>query len=183
MKTTRQGTITFPVQPYGQFLFTRAAGATARADLEERLRRSDARALLTIDFTGVTAMTNSFADEFLGKFYTLLAAENAVEAVQLGGLNEETRDAVNVCLQRRKQFAVDAESRTLLGDAEVLADTYRCARELNTFRAAELAEELHISLPNANNRLKRLLEAGALRRERSAGPDRGGKEFIYSVPA
>ncbi|MEV4451554.1 MULTISPECIES: MarR family transcriptional regulator [Streptomyces] len=72
---------------------------------------------------------------------------------------------------------------TLLGDAEVLADTYRCARELSTFRAAELAEELHISLPNANNRLKRLLAAGALRRERSDGPDRGGKEFIYSAPA
>lgn len=88
-----------------------------------------------------------------------------------------------MCLQRRKQFAVDAESHTLLGDAEVLTDTYESARKLSAFRAAELADELHISLPNANNRLKRLLEAGALRRERSAGPDRGCKEFIYSVPA
>ncbi|MDX2758174.1 winged helix-turn-helix transcriptional regulator [Streptomyces europaeiscabiei] len=175
---------TFPVQPYGEFLFTRAKGASARADLEEHLRHTDVLAMLTIDFAGVTAMTNSFADEFLGKFYTLLAAESrAVEAVQLAGLNEETRDAVTVCLHRRKQFAVDAESHTLLGDADVLADTYQQARKLSTFRAAELAEELHISLPNANNRLKRLLEAGALRRERSAGPDRGGKEFIYSVPA
>ncbi|MCH0561164.1 winged helix-turn-helix transcriptional regulator [Streptomyces sp. MUM 16J] len=175
---------TFPVQPYGEFLFTRAAGAAARADLEEQLRQSDALSMLTIDFAGVIAMTNSFADEFLGKFYTLLPAEgHAVEAVQLAGLNEETRDAVTVCLQRRKQFAVDAESHTLLGDAEVLTDTYESARKLSAFRAAELADELHISLPNANNRLKRLLEAGALRRERSAGPDRGGKEFIYSVPA
>ncbi|WP_043261147.1 winged helix-turn-helix transcriptional regulator [Streptomyces sp. e14] len=175
---------TFPVQPYGEFLFTRAAGAAARADLEEQLRQSDALPMLTIDFAGVIAMTNSFADEFLGKFYTLLPAEgHAVEAVQLAGLNEETRDAVTVCLQRRKQFAVDAERQTLLGDAEVLTDTYECARKLSAFRAAELADELHISLPNANNRLKRLLEAGALRRERSVGPDRGGKEFIYSVPA
>jgi hypothetical protein len=137
-----------------------------------------------VHFAGVIAMTNSFADEFLGKFYTLLPAEgHAVEAVQLAGLNEETRDAVTVCLQRRKQFAVDAESHTLLGDAEILIDTYESARKLSAFRAAELADELHISLPNANNRLKRLLEAGALRRERSVGPDRGGKEFIYSVPA
>ncbi|WP_217575890.1 MarR family transcriptional regulator [Streptomyces sp. GbtcB7] len=140
--------------------------------------------MLTIDFAGVVAMTNSFVDEFLGKFYTLLPAEgHAVEAVQIAGLTEETRDAVAVCLQRRKQFAVDAESFTLLGDAEVLAGTYDCARKLGTFRAAEIAEELQISLPNANNRLKRLLEAGALSRERSAGPDRGGKEFVYSVPA
>jgi hypothetical protein len=55
-----------------------------------------------------------------------------------------------VCLQRRKQFAVDAEGHTPLGDAEVLTDTDESARKLSAFHAAELADELHISLPNAN---------------------------------
>ncbi|MEV6192912.1 winged helix-turn-helix transcriptional regulator [Streptomyces sp. NPDC051920] len=49
------------------------------------------------------------------------------------------------------------------------------------FRTAQLAETLGISLPNANNRLQRLVEAGALHRQRGSGPDRGGKEFTYRV--
>jgi predicted transcriptional regulator len=70
----------------------------------------------------------------------------------------------------------------LLGDAAILADTYAATRRLGDFRAAQLAEELGISLPNANNRLKKLVEAGALYRERGSGPERGGKEFTYCLP-
>lgn len=184
MKPPKQkASLTFAVRDFGPFLFTRDAGIAARNDLEDKLRRSGPVALLTIDFTGVDAMTNSFTDEFLGKFYVALAAgDSAADGVELSGLNEETRDAVTVCLERRKQIAVDAATHDLLGDAAVLADTYRQARQLGTFRASALSEALQITLPNANNRLKRLVEAGALTRERSPAPDRGGKEFTYALP-
>lgn len=178
--TKQKASLTFTVP--GTFLFTRTVGITARNELEGQLRNAPV-ALLTIDFSGVDAMTNSFTDEFLGKFYVALAAgDHDVEGVQLAGLNDETRDAVTVCLERRKQIAVDASTHDLLGDAEVLADTYQQAREFETFRASALSEALQISLPNANNRLKRLVEAGALKRERATGPERGGKEFTYTLP-
>jgi DNA-binding MarR family transcriptional regulator len=61
-------------------------------------------------------------------------------------------------------------------------DTYAQARRLGTFRAQELAEALGISVTNANNRLKRLVQAGALSRNRAPGPERGGKEFVYTLP-
>jgi hypothetical protein len=184
MKPPKQkASLTFAVRDFGSFLFTRSKGITARNDLEDKLRNFGAVTLLTIDFTGVDAMTNSFTDEFLGKFYLSLAAGDSVaDGVELDGLNEETRDAVTVCLERRKQIAVDAATHELLGDAAVLADTYQRARELGEFRASALSEALQISLPNANNRLKRLVEAGALRRERSTALERGGKEFTYAVP-
>ncbi|MEV7152739.1 MarR family transcriptional regulator [Streptomyces sp. NPDC093084] len=169
----------YPVKEHGTFLATRAKGTETRQALEEQLA-AGSLTLLTIDFGGVEAMTNSFVDEFLGKFYLLLAAGDIrTDGVCLVGLDEETRDGVTVCLERRKQIAVDGDTHELLGDTAVLADTYAETRRLGNFRAAQLAEALGISLPNANNRLKKLVEAGALYRERSSGPDRGGKEYTY----
>ncbi|MGW7824114.1 winged helix-turn-helix transcriptional regulator [Streptomyces puniciscabiei] len=179
----REAPLTFTVRDHGTFLATRATGAAARTALENQLRAAAPVVLLNIDFHGTEAMTNSFTDEFLGKFYLSLAAGDiAAAGVQLVGLNEETRDAVTVCLERRRQFAVDGETHELVGDAAVLADTYALARKLGSFRAAALAEALGISVTNANNRLRRLVDAGALRRDRAPGPERGGKEFTYRVP-
>lgn len=174
--------LSYPVKEHGPFLSTRAKGTAARLSLEEHVAAAPS-ALLTIDFGGVEAMTNSLVDEFLGKFYLLLAAGDIhAEGVRLVGLDEETRDGITVCLERRKQIAVDGDTHELLGDTAVLVDTYTHALRLGTFRTAQLAEALDVSLPNANNRLKRLLEAGALHRERTSGPDRGGKEYTYRLP-
>ncbi|MEV8419432.1 hypothetical protein [Streptomyces niveus] len=184
MKPTRDNvSFRFAVRDRGAFLFTRDDGATARTALEAHVRASGPGSLLIIDFVGVRAMTNSFTDEFLGKFYLSLAAGDCgVAGVQLVGLDEETRDAVTVCLERRKQIAVDGDEDTLLGDAALLADTYEHARRLHSFRATSLAEAMSVSPSNANNRLKRLVEAGALQRERTSGPESGGKEFMYTLP-
>ncbi|AXG79224.1 MarR family transcriptional regulator [Streptomyces paludis] len=173
----------FTVRDRGTFLFTRDDGASTRTALETHVRACGSASLLIIDFTGVTAMTNSFTDEFLGKFYLSLAAgDSGVAGVHLVGLDEETRDAVAVCLERRKQIAVDGDKGLLLGDVTLLADTYEHARQLRSFRATSLAEAMGVSPSNANNRLKRLVEAGALKRERTTGPDGGGKEFVYTLP-
>ncbi|MFC1421294.1 hypothetical protein [Streptacidiphilus cavernicola] len=181
--TKREASHTFTVREHGTFLATRATGAAARTALAHQVESTAPVSVLTIDFTGTEAMTNSFTDEFLGKFYLSLAAGDvSVGGVELAGLNEETRDAVTVCLERRKQIAVDADTGELLGDAAFLIATYQYAQKLGSFRTATLAEALEISLPNANNRLKRLVEAGALRRDRAAGPERGGKEFAYRLP-
>ena len=176
----RETMLRFPVKEHGTFLATRAKGIETRQALEEQLAAAAPLTLLTIDFGGVEAMTNSFVDEFLGKFYLLLAAGDIrADGVWLVGLDEETRDGVTVCLERRKQIAVDGDTHDLLGDTAVLVDTFAEAWRLGDFRAAQLAEALDISLPNANNRLKKLVEAGALYRERASGPDRGGKEYTY----
>ena len=184
MNPKRESPLTYEVREHGAFLSTRATGITARTAMEAQLRDSEANAsMLHIDFTGVAAMTNSFVDEFLGKFFLAVAAgDTPIAGVELAGLTDETRDAVIVALERRRQFAVDGTTHELLGDAEVLADTYDWARKLGSFRASAMADHLGISLPNANNRLKRLVDAGALRRDRISTPERGGKEFTYRLP-
>lgn len=65
----------------------------------------------------------------------------------------------------------------LLAASEALSDTFKLARALGTFTATTVAEQLGISAPNANNRLKRLVAARALVRRRGVA-ERGGKEFL-----
>jgi len=166
-----------------QFLAFRDEAAQKRNVLERELATKPEIAELVIDFRGVDAMTNSYADELIGKFYVTLAAGDAgVSTVELVGLSEETRDAITVCLERRKLAAVDADLGKLLGQSAAIDETYSCVVRLGEFRAGDVAESMGISLTNANNRLKRLAEAGAVHRERVASPEHGGREFNYRVP-
>ena len=178
-----EAALTFDVGRHGSFLATRDSGAETRYELEARVRQAAPVAMLRSAFHGGEALTYSFAEELIGSVYVQLAAGDVqADGVELVGLNEETRDAVTVCLERRKRLAVDGDEQVLVGDATVLAETYDIVRRLEEFRATEVADALGISVPNANNRLKRLVEAGAIRRDRSTGPEHGGKEFVYSVP-
>jgi len=163
------------------FLAFRARAVETRNRLERDLASSSPIDELIISFAGVDAMTHSYADELIGKFYVTLAAGDAgVSTVGLADLNEETRDAITVCLERRKLAAVDADRGTLLGQIKAIDETYCCALQLGDFRASDIAEQMDISLTNANNRLKRLTDAGALHRNASS-PEHGGKEFTYHV--
>lgn len=187
MKPTKKiaSTVTFIVYDVDprSFLAFRDVAARIRKRLEDELKNLAPVDTLVIDFQHVEAMSNSYADELIGKLYVALAAGDvAASTVSLTGLNDETRDAISVCLERRKLAAVDADQGILLGQVVALEDTYARALQLGEFRASDIAEAMEISLTNANNRLKRLAEAGALHRERASSPEHGGKEFTYRVP-
>jgi len=101
--------------------------------------------------------------------------------VRLAGLNEETREAVDICLERRDLVALafEGDNPVLLGRTEPLQETFDAVLQLREFRATDLATLLSITPQNANNRLKRLVEAAALRRRQANVSNRGGKEFVY----
>jgi len=175
--------LNFPVGGHDAYLATRDAGRRMREDLENQIaqQRPDQ---VQIDFSGVEAMTISFADEFIGRIIASLTAGDVRSgAVILTGLNSENQEAVAICLERRDLFAaaVSDDHVTLLGAPSYLLDTYRRALDRTTFSALHLADELEVTPQNMNNRLKRLTASGALRRERTSS-EHGGKEFVYSVP-
>ncbi|MCW2833255.1 MAG: hypothetical protein JWN68_1208 [Nocardioides sp.] len=176
--------VMFSVNQLAEFPTSRAQGREGRARLEDLI--ADNRGLdLTIDFAGVLAMTISFADEFLGKFLATLDATSHDMTVCVSGLNPENAETIEVCLERREVPVVVAEDGGhlgLLGD-ELLQETYLAAAARGSVRATELAEDLSLSPQNVNNRLKRLVAVGALRKTRNAGAARGGKEFLYSTAA
>ncbi len=183
MKTDASREITFRPAMSGQWLMTRDTGAKVRQALIEELAEATFVDSAVLDFTDLQAMTFSFADEFLGKF---LAAREAEIVPPVGVVLEEVApdplETVALVIERRSQAVVLREpggSRLLCRDA-YLTDTYDVASVLLSFKAGEIADQLGITPQNANNRLKKLVSMGALRRERGAG-DKGGKEFSYRV--
>ena len=166
-----------------QFLATRSKGREIRGELEDRISREHPDEVV-IDFTGVEAMTISFADEFTGRFYTSLASgDTLAPLVLLTGLNEDNLATVSICLERRDlaAAAIIAHQPVLVGAPDYLAETYKQAVSLGTFSALDLASRLGISAQNMNNRLKRLVDVAAICRRRIAS-GRGGKEFTYTAP-
>jgi hypothetical protein len=181
---TMSSVLDFPIAQYGTFLATRASARNAREDLEAGIKALGSSTTVYIRFDDVEAMTISYADEFLGRFYSSMAVGDVATAgVLLSGFNEETRETVTICLQRRDviALAVDNNQTILLGRFEPLADTFQAVLDLGEFRANDLAAALAITAQNANNRLKRLVEAGALQRRQAPVSNHGGKEFVYKV--
>jgi hypothetical protein len=104
-------------------------------------------------------------------------------AFVISGLNDDTRFEVELCLSRR-DAAIAARTTTsfeLLGGDDYLKSTFARAATRTEFRASDLADELSVTPQNMNNRLKRLVNEGALLRDRDR--EANSKQFVYRVPA
>jgi hypothetical protein len=175
--------VIFPAVADGtRFPTSRSQGRARRIQLDEALT-GKASVDLRIDFSDVHAMTISYVDEFLAKFMTSFdGAENDI-TIMAQGLNTENAEAVQIALERRHTGIVvlnEDGTLALLGDPR-LGETFRAASKVGAFKAHDLARRLGISPQNANNRLRPLVEVGALRKSRVTGATRGGKEFAYTA--
>jgi hypothetical protein len=175
----------FSVLQLGNFPATRGLGQDGRARLDDLLGEREGIDL-AIDFAGVDVMNISFADEFLGKFLASHDFSVTGTTVRIEGLNADNRYSVVVCVERRGTQVVVVEpdgALTLIGD-KMLAETFDQAVALGTFKANDLAEAIGLTAQNANNRLKRLAEAGAVRKTQVTGSSHGGREYLYeALPA
>ncbi len=163
---------------------TRPVGQRCREKLEAVLADAPEDEVVVVSFVNLDVMSGSFTDEFLGKVVTARAAGlTGKSPLLLTDLNEDTAEEVDLCLGRRKMPAVWVHEGTasLLGGDDALKQTFAAGVRLNEFRASQLAEELGTTPQNVNNRLKRLVDAGALVRARH-DPSSGGREFLYRVP-
>lgn len=175
--------ITFSVVQLGKYPATRQLGQEGRGRLDDLLE-GHANIDLTIDFSGVEVMNISFADEFLGKFLSSRDFSTTGATVTVTGLNADNRYSVLVCVERRKTAVVVLEedgTLSLIGDP-ILEATFEVAKELLEFKASDVGAKLNLTSQNANNRLKRLSDVGALHKTQVLGSSRGGKEFAYTVP-
>lgn len=162
---------------------TRSYAAELRLAISEASAQVREDRLLEIDFSGVEAITVSFADELVGK----LAAERRAYGpedsfLRITDASEEVTETIEVALERRGLFVVFHRDGTaeLLAAPPHLQQTYAAALELGQFSARDLAIKLGLKPPAANNRIKALAEAGALVRVRQplAG---GGRQYSYEA--
>lgn len=174
--------VRFSVSRLGKYPATRSRGQEGRAQLDDLLEEHEG-VDLTIDFADVKVMNISFADEFLGKFLTSHDFSAEGTTVKVTGLNADNRYSVVVCVERRGALVVllEKEGNLVLEGDKILAETFNHALGLASFKANDLAAAMSLTSQNANNRLKRLARAGALRKTQVTGSTRGGKEFVYET--
>lgn len=166
-------------------LIGRPKAEQARAALERELRNLAADDAVGLDFRGVKAITVSFTEAFfvplLGQWAT---GYHENHPLVVFGANAEVRDTLEAVLRLRHLavLAVNADDEAaLLGGEQGLRETAHVAYALGEFAAADIADRLGLSLQAANNRLKELVQRGALARLPGFAPS-GGRQYRYRVP-
>lgn len=165
---------------------TRSVAAETRVAIAEAFLHEQEDRVLEVDLFGVEALTVSFADELVVK----LAAERRAYGRQdmfllISNGSPEVAETIEVALERRGLFVVhqsDSGKPELLAAPEHLKQTFEVALQLGRFNARQLADQMGLKPPAANNRIKALADAGALVRAREA-PARGGRLYSYEVAA
>jgi hypothetical protein len=172
----------FSVVQLGEWPATRSRGQEGRVRLDDLLDERDDIDLV-IDFAGVQVMNISFADEFLGKFLASHDFAAKGTTLKITGLNSDNYFSVVVLVDRREAqvVVVDPDGETVLIGDKMLADTFATALSLQTFKANDLAEAMSLTAQNANNRLKRLTQIGAVRKTQVTGSSHGGREYVYET--
>jgi DNA-binding MarR family transcriptional regulator len=173
----------FALSDHGSVLVTRNAGRQVAAHLGELFHGDTS---LVLDFAGVEAVTPPFLDELLRLLRAEMAAEREGRVVVLTNLVEDVRETIELVLARHKlSLAELREARVhLLTSVPYLAETLEAAQALGTpyFTAPQLATRLALKLPNANQRLGQLVQAGAIARERDPDAERGKRYRYRAAP-
>ena len=171
----------------GPFLMGRALGQSARSDLEREVSAQiTGEEPLIIDFAGVKGMSVPFADAFFVPLLSprVVAGYYDEHPVVVQHAQPDVAETLEAVLRHRNLAVValqrDLEAELLGGDPS-LRETLRAAAAMEEFSANDLAASLGLSAPAANNRLKQLVQLGALVRVAFV-PARGGREYRYRVP-
>lgn len=160
----------------------RVQAERARSKLTEELQRRDPAAV-GIDLEDIWVMSYPFADSFFGP---LLLARRAgyykAHPIAVFEANQDVRETIDAVMREQGTAIVAVDGVTkLLGGEPALKHALNMAAKLGSFSATRLGIELGVSPQGANNRLKALLEFGALVRTPVA-VEGGGREFEYRVP-
>jgi hypothetical protein len=186
----QSGTLGLMEVPMAQFahdgvLASREDAVTARGDIERRVADLSNPTAVVLDFEGVRAITTTFADECIARLLgSRLAGFDEDHPLLVVRATDEVRHTLDTTLRARRLLllVLGPNGPEVLGGDELLTQTMATAFALRRFSVLELAEQLNLTPQAANNRLSYLVRAGALARARVV-PARGGREFVYEVPA
>jgi hypothetical protein len=166
-------------------LASRETAVKARLQIEQQIATEFEPTAVVLNFQGVRAVTTTFVDECIARLIaSRLAGFDQDHPLLVVNADDEVRHTVDTTLRARRLLvlALGSEGPEVLGGDEFLSQTMGVAFDLRRFSVLELAARLSLTPQAANNRLSYLVRSGALARARVI-PSRGGKEFVYEVPA
>ena len=90
--------ITFEFATINENLGTRQLGEKVRSQLLNLIRENDK---VVLDFSGVSVVSNSFADECLAKMLFTMSLDELKQRTTFRGLNEFARKNIAIAFRRR----------------------------------------------------------------------------------
>jgi DNA-binding MarR family transcriptional regulator len=169
----------FHLADEAKVLATRDQGRRVAANIRESTEEA---VHLLVDFEGVEVVAPPFVDELLNELYRVVQRHRdegvIVVALNIDDDNLETLKMVIGATERPGLAVKEDDGVFLATQSPHLAETLERAQELRIFTAPKLAEVMELKLPNLNQRLARLVEAGALARRRDKEAAHG-KRYLY----
>lgn len=157
----------------GEILATRALGREAA----EHLRRiADDPGDVILDFDRVQAATPPFLQELVEAVHGLIMREHETGRIVLfANMNEDVAETMSYVVAKRKLMVAyrQGDRVDLLEGKPHLVETLETAQRLKSFTAPQLADKLNIQKDAATQRLKKLLEIGAVVREIDSSAKQG----------
>jgi DNA-binding MarR family transcriptional regulator len=153
------------VRDHGTVLATRPLGRRA-ADHVRAI--ADEPGDLILDFEGVEVATPPFLQELVDVVHGLVLRDTGTgRIVVFANMNEDLAETMRYVVAKRKLSVAYREGNSieLLEAKPHLTETLRTAQRLRSFTAPQLADKLNIENDTATQRLKKLLETGAVVRE------------------
>ena len=142
-------------------LVTRPSGQVIRKRIEKEILKEDEGRLIALDFSKISIIDYSCADEIVAKLISrLLSNEYGDKYLLLTGLNENQQENIEVALER-KELAVIAEKREgkkfLLGSLNnYLRETLAIIVKNGKITARNLADMVKIEANTSGTRLLNL---------------------------
>lgn len=165
---------------HGQVLATRSHGR----EVADHLRAvSDRPGDIIVDFSDVEAATPPFLQELVDAMQSIiLRAPDSGRIVLIAHMNEDVEETLGYVMGRKKRAVAYSRGDTieLIEAKPHLVETLREALTLRSFTAPDLAKKLSIAHDTATQRLRRLLEAGAVVREQDPEAKQGIRH-VYRV--
>jgi hypothetical protein len=162
------------LRDHGIVLATRPLGRRA-ADHVRTI--ADERGDVILDFAGVEVATPPFLQELVDAVHGLVLRDRGTgRIVVFANMNEDLAETMRYVVAKRKMSVAyrEGDRIDLLEAKPHLVETLRTAQRLKSFTAPQLADKLKIEKDTATQRLKKLLETGAVVRE----PDPEAKQGI-----
>jgi len=163
-------------------LATREEGRAAASALVRHA--DDAPSNFVLDFHGVRAATPPYLDELFDGLHRALRRhkDETIFAIATN-LERDVRETIAWTMRETRAPGLPYLNGgvQLLTNVPQLEETMEAAKTLRQFTAPELAKKLGLGVPNASQRLARLVEAGALARRPDSSIARG-RRYHYLIP-
>lgn len=167
---------------FGDVLATRGRGRRTASQVQRIAERPGD---VLLDFRDVEVATPPFLQELTNAIDALVHQDPERGRIVLAAnMNDDVCETFAFVLgRRRRTLAFRKDSRLDLLDGKPhLRQTLEAAQKLCSFTAPQLAEQLKINDDTATQRLRQLLENGAVTREEDEDATRG-RRHRYRAPA